>query len=240
MRCLSQLKSICVMGNIHVIKFMNSAPIMTLLCTGCQKSEASWWRLKYCSTWNRSLTPCKRCRHTNETYSHTNTCQRHLPTQAPHKWVSPSSFPGQVKPLQKTALSPSVKQIRSPYKGVHKNPHDQSVWEWQPCPGLAIIRPHECLSSPLLSVEALTVTHPAMTVTPAQRASRRQGPTTSNEAVKGPCSWTVATNTSWSSPTAQQQTPTAVLSATASTEKRCTARTSFPSLPPFSLSLSVK
>lgn len=58
------------------------------------------------------------------------------------------------------------------------------------------------------------------------------GPTTSNEAVKGPCSWTVATNTSWSSPTAQQQTPTAVLSATASTEKRCTARTSFPLLTP--------
>lgn len=59
------------------------------------------------------------------------------------------------------------------------------------------------------------------------------GPTTSNEAVKGPCSWTVATNTSWSSPTAQQQTPTAVLSATASTEKRCTAGPHSPySLPP--------
>lgn len=58
------------------------------------------------------------------------------------------------------------------------------------------------------------------------------GPTTSNEAVKGPCSWTVATNTSWSSPTAQQQTPTAVLPASASTEKRCTAWTSFPSAPP--------
>lgn len=141
-------------------------------------------------------------------------------------------FPWPGEAVSKTALSPSVKQIGSPYKGVQKNPHDQSVWEWQPCPGLAIIRPHECLSSPLLSAEALTVTHPAMTVTPAQRASRRQGPTTSNEAVKGPCSWTVATNTSWSSPTAQQQTPTAVLSATASTEKRCTAWTSFPSLPP--------
>ncbi len=140
--------------------------------------------------------------------------------------------------IKNSPLSPSVKQIGSPYKGVQKNPHDQSVWEWQPCPGLAIIRPHECLSSPLLSVEALTVTHPAMTVTPAQRASRRQGPTTSNEAVKGPCSWTVATNTSWSSPTAQQQTPTAVLSATASTEKRCTAQTSFPSLQPPSFSLS--
>jgi len=137
-------------------------------------------------------------------------------------------WPGEA--VSKRALSPSVEQIRSPYKGVQKNPHDQSVREWQPCPGLAIIWPHECLSSPLLSAGALTVTHPAMTVTPAQRASRRQGPTTSNEAVKGPRSWTVATNTSWSSPTAQRQTPTAVLSATASTEKRCTARTSFPSL----------
>lgn len=141
-----------------------------------------------------------------------------------------SPWPGEA--LSKTTLFPSVKQIGSPYKGVQKNPHDQSVWEWQPCPGLAIIRPHECLSSPLLSAGALTVTHPAMTVTPAQRASCQQGPTTSNEAVKGPCSWTVATNTSWSSPTAQQQTPTAVLSASASTEKRCTAWTSFPSLQP--------
>lgn len=79
-----------------------------------------------------------------------------------------------------------------------------------------------------------------MTVTLVQRASRRQGPTTSNEAVKGPCSWTVATNTSWSSPTAQQQTPTAELSATASTEKRCTPWTSFPSLKtPLSLSPSL-
>lgn len=114
------------------------------------------------------------------------------------------------------------------------------MWERRPHRGLGIIRPHESLSS-LLLVRALTVTHQAMTVTSAQRASRRQGPTTSNEAVRGPCLWTVATNTSWSSPTAQEQTPTAVLPATASAEKRCSVRTSFPSplhpsqLPPPSL-----
>lgn len=88
---------------------------------------------------------------------------------------------------------------------------------------------------------ALTVTHPAMTVTPALRASHQQGPATSNEPVKGPCLWTVATNTSWFSPTAQRQTPTAVRSATATTEKRCTARTSFPPLflhPSLSICLS--
>lgn len=93
---------------------------------------------------------------------------------------------------------------------MQKNPHDQSFSEPQPCPCLAIIRPHECLSSLLLLLSALTVTHPAMTVTPVQRASRQQGPATSNEAVKGPYLWTVATNTSWSSPIAQQQTPTTV------------------------------
>jgi len=96
------------------------------------------------SFFHRSLIPCKWCAHTH-THTHEH---RLLPTQASHGEVSPSK---KRKKQPSLSLSPSVKQIGSPYKGVQKNPHDQSVWEWQPCPGPAIIRPHECLSSPLLS-----------------------------------------------------------------------------------------
>lgn len=121
--------------------------------------------------------------------------QQHAPTSLCQKAFScveilqgsiSITFPWPGEAVSITAHCPSVKQKGSPYKGVQKNPHDQSTWEWQPCRGLAIIRPHESLSSPPLLVGALTVTHPAMTVTSVQRASRRQGPTTSNEAVKGP------------------------------------------------------
>lgn len=123
------------------------------------------------------------------------------------------------------------KTKKEPLQRCATNPYDQSVWEWQPCPGLAIIRAMNGCLLPfcwLRHWQSLT----RQWLSPAQRASRQQRPTTSNEPVEGPCSWTIATNTSWSSPTAQQQTPNdvTVIPATTSIEKIYTAWTSFPSL----------